>query len=284
MALKLYVNEQDDELDFSRMEELYNLRGGRPDEPHRHDFYTILVTEKAVGTHMIDFKSFDLGERQAYFISPGQVHQLIEEEKSHGYAIKFSDGFLTKNDIPLHFIQSLNLFRNYGDTPPIVFDDRGFEKICWYLEEIEEFVVSKPNHWTQAVGALVKLLLIRCKNQCNLFDENTQVHEAGNSILIRYKALIEDNFKNWHSTGRYAEALFISPDHLNKSIKALIGKTAKELIQARITLEAKRLLKFSPLSVKEIAFELGFSDQANFGAFFKKCTGYSPIQFQNTGF
>jgi AraC-like DNA-binding protein len=59
------------------------------------------------------------------------------------------------------------------------------------------------------------------------------------------------------------------------------GKTAKEHIQARIALEAKRLLHFSDLSVKEIGFQLGFPEPANFSAFFKKCTGSSPSNFKS---
>ncbi len=60
-----------------------------------------------------------------------------------------------------------------------------------------------------------------------------------------------------------------------------IGKTSKELIQSRISIEAKRMLYFSDLSIKEIGYELGFSEPANFSAFFKNCTGMSPSTFRN---
>ncbi|MBL4708824.1 MAG: helix-turn-helix domain-containing protein, partial [Flavobacteriales bacterium] len=54
---------------------------------------------------------------------------------------------------------------------------------------------------------------------------------------------------------------------------------AKEYIQSRIITEAKRLLYFSKLSNKQIGYELGFGEPANFSAFFKKCTGFSPSNF-----
>jgi len=60
-----------------------------------------------------------------------------------------------------------------------------------------------------------------------------------------------------------------------------MGKTAKEYIQSRIIVGAKRMLYFSDSSIKEIAFELGFQEPSNFNAFFKKCTGLSPGEFRN---
>jgi AraC-like DNA-binding protein len=63
-------------------------------------------------------------------------------------------------------------------------------------------------------------------------------------------------------------------------VKSKLGKTTKEYIQSRILTEAKRLLYFSPLTTKEIAYELGFNEAANFSAFFKKQTSISPTVFK----
>ena len=96
-----------------------------------------------------------------------------------------------------------------------------------------------------------------------------------------FKKLIDTHYKSWHSTNQYASELHISPDYLNKIVKSQTGKTAKEHIQSRIIIGAKRLLYFTELSNKEIGFELGFSEPANFSAFFKKSVGISPSQFKS---
>ncbi|HKI89983.1 MAG TPA: helix-turn-helix domain-containing protein, partial [Draconibacterium sp.] len=108
---------------------------------------------------------------------------------------------------------------------------------------------------------------------------NPQNQEAANSILRSFKILVNEHFSAWHQTTDYANELNVTPDYLNRVIKSLTGKTAKEFIQARIVIEAKRLIAFSDLNAKEIGYQLGFTEPANFSAFFKKNTGLPPSQF-----
>ncbi|MCC8173154.1 MAG: helix-turn-helix domain-containing protein, partial [Odoribacter sp.] len=74
--------------------------------------------------------------------------------------------------------------------------------------------------------------------------------------------------------------LGIGEKTLSKEVKLLTGKTPKLYIDERLTLEAKRLLSYSLLTVKEICFELGFDEPTNFGKFFKKQTGITPVAFR----
>jgi AraC-like DNA-binding protein len=62
----------------------------------------------------------------------------------------------------------------------------------------------------------------------------------------------------------------------------MVGKTAKEYIQSCILLSSKRMLYFSDLSAKEIGYEMGFSEPANFSAFFKKHTGTAPSHYRES--
>jgi len=277
------VNPNDAFVSFSisKMEDIYLKRNGRVDEPHRHNFFTVLVVKKANGIHKIDFNAYEMGPQQIYFVAPGQVHQVIEHEQSVGFAMTFSTQFLIENSIQLSFIESLNLFQNYGQSPPLLPSEEQFEKITGFANEIYTLHKGNSNMKELSTGAFLKLLLIECNNICSINPLESNIDSTGNHIIKAFKQLVNESYKKEHSTSYYAEQLHITPDHLNRIIKSSIGKTAKEYIQARIITAAKRLLFFSDLSNKEIGFELGFSEPANFSAFFKKCTDLSPSHFKN---
>lgn len=275
------VNRESENISFriSRMEDIWEVSKGKPDEPHRHDYYTVLLVKHARGRHFIDFNAHPLQPFQLFFISPGQVHQVIEEEKSYGYVVLFSEQFLMENNIPPGFIDDLGLFNDYGQTPPLSVNEKEYEKLSGFASEMMNIYTSDLKFKEQAFSSYLKLFLIQGNNLCTLSDDNPQRTEAGNTILKSFKLLVNENYMHWRQTSDYAAELSVTPDHLNRVVKSLIGKNAKEVIQSRIILAAKRLLYFSDLSTKEIGYKLGFSEPANFSAFFKNCTGVSPSQF-----
>ncbi len=264
---------------ISRMEDIYTERNGMQDDPHRHDYFTVLLVKNAQGKHVIDFNEYLLGQNQVFFVSPGQIHQVLEEKKSEGYVLLFSMQFLVENNIPLHFIDDLNLFNDHGHSPPLPLSENEFNRMATFCEEIIRIQDSGLKYKEQAVSSYIRLFLIHGNNICGLQNNNPQNQEAINSVLKKFKNLVNEKFTEWHQTSDYATELSVTPDYLNRVIKSLTGKTTKEFIQARITTEAKRLLTFSELSAKEIGFQLGFSEPANFSAFFKKNTGISPSNF-----
>lgn len=284
MAIKTYnrVDHTDDRISFriSRMEDIYDERGGNADVPHRHDYYTIVFPMDAEGRHIIDFRSFDLRPSQVFFIAPGQVHQVIENKRSVGFAILFSPEFLMENNIPFSFVDDLNLFRSYGDTPPMELSDAEVKELSAISEEMMRITSTNLKFKEMAIGSYLKLFLIRCNNLCTLDPVHPQEEEAGNTILKKFRELVEIHHTEDHQASMYAARLSVTPDHLNRVVRSLIGKNAKEMIQDRIVLSAKRMLYFTDLTAKEIGFRLGFNEPANFSAFFKKETGLSPSAFR----
>ena len=90
-----------------------------------------------------------------------------------------------------------------------------------------------------------------------------------------------------HQTGlgpivtEYAARLGYSPRTLNRLARAHTGRSAKQLIDERVVLEAKRLLSHGGASVADIAQGLGFDDPSNFSAYFLRHTGLRPGGFRS---
>ena len=100
-------------------------------------------------------------------------------------------------------------------------------------------------------------------------------------IIRKFNLLVEKNFKSEHSVSFYAEQLCKAPKTLSNLFAIFNLKPPSQIIQERIIVEAKRLLRYTDRSVKHITFELGFEDVSYFSNFFKKNTGVSPSDFRN---
>ncbi len=277
---KVNANKENVSFAIARMEDIYAKHNGKVDEPHRHNFFTVLIVKKALGLHKIDFNTYSLAAHQIYFVAPGQVHQVIETEQSFGFVMTFSNQFLIESSIPLSFIDSLNLFHTYGQSPPLLPETDQFNSIEHFTKSIFELYHSTATMRHLSIGAYLKLLLIECNNICAINPVESDADSISHNLIRAFKSSVDTNYKKEHSTSYYANTLHITPDHLNRTVKSKIGKTAKEYIQARIITEAKRLLYFTDESNKEIAYELGFNEPANFSAFFKKQTKMSPSNFK----
>jgi AraC-like DNA-binding protein len=103
---------------------------------------------------------------------------------------------------------------------------------------------------------------------------------ADSEILLRFRDLIDQRFAKSRQVEEYAQALGCSVRTLTRASLAATGRTAKQLVDERVALEAKRLLAESELPVAEIGARLGFTEPTNFGRFFARTAGSSPGAFR----
>ena len=93
--------------------------------------------------------------------------------------------------------------------------------------------------------------------------------------------LVSENYTKYRNVGFYADQLCLTPKYLSKVVKNFSGKSAPDWIDAYVILEAKNLLKYSDLAIKEIVYRLNFPNQSVFYKFFKTRTGITPSQYRN---
>lgn len=265
------------------MAEIYRAGNGESDRPHRHDYYTIIFIEKGEGKHYVDFREYPVDDNQLYFILPGQMHQMVLTAEPRGWVLIFTEEFLVSNAISEKLIQDIYLFNDYGQSPPLPVNADQLPVYKSIIAQMLHFSGEVEKYSSEAKGSLLKLFLIQGNNHCSLHrDENPQFVEASNNLLRSFKQLLNRHYAEWHKVSDYADKLSVTADYLNKTVKGITGKSAKEHIQSKILIEAKRNLQFSVLSSKELSYQLGFDESAHFNNFFKKMTGITPSEFRLT--
>lgn len=121
------------------------------------------------------------------------------------------------------------------------------------------------------------LLLVRVHAEHRLADQSGR---SDFELFSRFRAEVERHFRDQWQVADYAGALRVTPTRLNRLCLRLAGKSAFDIAQDRLMLEACRKLTYVPASIASIAYELGFQDPAYFSRLFKKRMGVTPKDFR----
>jgi AraC family transcriptional regulator, transcriptional activator of pobA len=245
-------------------------------EPHRHNFHIIcfLKNGNGEGTHSVDFVNYKAKLNSVYLIRANQVHVFknVKANNLDVMVMTFPNEFLLQTEFPI-----LDDSENVNE---INLSEKDFDYLYDLLLNIQhEF--NSNNKWRGNI--IQNYLNIILTHLSRIYIDQKKFilkDSADESIVIKYKKLLNEKFLEYHQVSDYSGKLCISPGHLNDKIKELTGKTAKELLNERIILEAKRLLFYDNRSVKEIANNLNFFDTAYFTRFFKKQTELTPQEFR----
>lgn len=258
-----------------REELLFNeLHGERNiEKPHAHDFFTINLFDQARGIHSIDSIDYPIGNHQVHVLFPGQLHKWDIKAGTIGYQLMIERTFFEKFAPYFRFS-----FTNYQNHPVIQLSDCAFEMLHYEFDAIRNELERADSlaHLISARAAVIASILSREAEQA--FTE-FKVYQS-NARLAAFNMLIDEFFRQQQSVTFYADRLNISANYLNVLCKKHLKISATQLIQQRVSTEAKRLLQSTSLSIKEIAFKLGFADHAYFSNFFKSRTGISPTEFR----
>ncbi len=248
--------------------------------PHRHNYYEIFIFTKGGGIHDIDFQTFNIESRSVHYVSPGQVHQVKRELDSYGYVILFSRDFYYLNAQNTNILSELPFLNNNNPRPILELNENDYASFISTVDKLHEEYHSNNPMKEEILRSYLNILLIESKR--NFKDEEPHSDSGNTQLLQQFRTALENNFTKLHKVSEYATSLAVSEKHLNDALKKSMGKTASEMIQGRIILEAKRLFMHSDLSNKEIAYFLSFDDPSHFSKFFKNKVGLSPNDFRKS--
>ena len=246
-------------------------------KPHRHSFYQIIWFKKA-GKHFVDYQEYQHEANSIYFLNIGQVHYFCKASDNQGLLIHFNDIFLTQQENDAAHYLEYNLFNELG-RPFVALGAAALSDFKYLAEKLRFEIEEKASNYGQQLYHYLQILLLQIERQRKNAAGKTSPDQHFTKAM-RFKKMIESTKDQFYSVAHFSQQLGISPKTLTTISKKYFKRTPARMIHEHKILEAKRLLSNAKLSIKEIAYELGFKQATYFTKYFKKYTHLTPKQFR----
>jgi len=247
--------------------------------PHRTDFYMIYLFTDGTGSHMVDFNLYNVKSRSLLFISQGQIHSFDPKESYDGRALIFTESFFCRSQRDRDYFRNSMLFDNYRQ-PYFEAGDDYDELLGIFLEIYKELKKETDPLQGEILHNLLYRIFLLSQRQFGNDIESADTASGAQKLVSEFKNLVEQYYQTHKWVKFYAQRLAVSQKTLQAATAQVLGKSPKEWISQRILLEAKRILAYETLSVKELSAMMHFDDVTNFIKFFKKNEGVTPSDFR----
>lgn len=275
--LKFIFSDSHSVFHINRLEGM-NEKLNFPLPPHRKTVFDLIFLTKGSSTRSKGLNKYTFGENQFFFLPANQItsHESMSED-AEGYFLHFDE----------KIFRSLSLSHVLKDFPfldflsnPIVSIPKEMQKIFLSIfERLEDIYKDLKKQELSLVGYYLLVLLTEVKKFVII---EKSINKNSSAILThQYKNLLTQHIHQKQKVSEYADILSVTANHLNKCIKQTTNKTAQDLLNDMLIMEAKSLLKYSNLHISEIAVQLCNQTSSNFARFFKKQTGISPKAYQS---
>lgn len=257
-----------------------------PYDPIEWGIYGLLWTGSKPYKHEFDGKVHTVPANYFVFISPHITNNFVEGDHSDAILLLFTSAFFARSSREAYVLQVSPLFHKidqvfyYKNAIYGKGDLRGIiSKILnKNVDEAVEGIYGDLTHTIISTILLYAMTQLKAEEDITyISDINTNDYE----LSLAFRKMVVKNHKQERTVTFYADALNIPSRNLTNACKKAFGKTAKELITEIVMENAFRKLSNSDLSIKEITFELGFTEETNFISFFRKQVGITPQNFRN---
>lgn len=242
--------------------------------PHRDDHYMFIIQRSGFYSWELDFREVQLSGSYLFYLAPGQVHRCLANKDVEGWFV-----FLETHMIPDKYAEIFNTYLNSDQAVWLSETHQLYSLLPVFKSVLDDqgiyFQQQVVNALKDSLMGLIASALVQTQQAEKLVGGQKY------QTLNRFKQLVQTNYKEIKEVKEYALQLNITPLYLNEVVRQLTGFAASYWIQQAIITEAKRLLFYTDLDIKQVAFELGYEDYAYFSRFFKKNAGITATDFRS---
>ena len=247
--------------------------------PFRKGFYFIGLVSNA-GKTEITYDNTNVTDLNSFLVfqSPNLLYSFLRDNSANGYLIYFKPECFSffkpdfEKEFPFFNILHTNFFK---------LNQTKYKEFAIHFKDVVAAYESVTDNANMVAAVKLLALLYQLKEYTQSFSQWEQGFVAPQQILLqKFLQLVNNFYIEKRTIDEYAALLFVTPNHLSQTIKTVTNKNALSFINDRLLSEAKSLIKHTNFDIAEIAYQLDFSDPANFGKFFKKYSGLTPLEFR----
>ena len=231
-----------------------------------------------------NLQEFRLKKDSLFIFSPKHILQVQSNNRFKAHLIVIAPDFLKRINIDTK--RMMPLFLQFGSLPCMELTHAESQSLRSFISIVEqELKGSETDFSSEIIGGLIAATIYKVGDILTHYltehpEVDSPIHNRAEEYFRQFTELLGEHYKHERSVGFYARQLCITPKYLTTLIKRISGKSVSEWIDNYVILEAKTLLKYSNMSVQEIAYYLNFPNQSFFGSYFKRNAGMSPSQYK----
>lgn len=248
-----------------------------PVPPTRATTHTIIFLTEGEAIMSIGSDTYIIHKHECLIVPAGQVFSFSHSDVNKGYLCNFHHNFIIGKFAKSELLKDFE-FLNIWGNPFIPLGEQIGEYVLHLLERIySDYSANGLKNLSIIQSYLISFL-------CELAHVYQPLSTSNQTIAVgitnKFKELMFAHIKEKNLVSDYASLLHITPNHLNKTVKQITGKSPTKWIDETLVLEAKVLLYQTELSISEVASEIGIFDQSYFSRLFKKYEGVTPFEFR----
>lgn len=246
--------------------------------PCRIDAVSIFICTSGRMDCCINLKNYTVLPNTVVICRNSDIIQIISSHNLEAYAGVISTDFI--NELKISLWQQSIYFS--PDLFMRTITDSELQLLKYFYPQLRDNICRPCKETPKIIQSLIQAFVYTI---ISIMDKGNQ--EAGTfkgtrneQLFEKFMSLLSQYHSRERSVSFYADKMCLTSNYLSGEIKANSGKTASEWINEYVILEAKTLLMYSELSVQEISYRLNFPTQSSFGKYFKKQTGFGPMEFR----